>query len=95
MTGEFSIPVVLETKGYGDLPFIFRAKHYFLSTEGEGYAVHGVLNAMEFGDWLQIMKTLPEQAMLTGQIRGKIRARSAKAQELQFGVGFMRSKRQV
>ncbi len=83
--GEFSVPVVLETKGYGDHPFIFRAKHYFLSTEGEGYAVHGVLNTMEFRDWLGIMRTLPDQAMLTRQIRGQIRARSAKAQELQFG----------
>ena len=42
--------MVLETKGYGDPPFIFRAKHYYLSTEGEGHAVHGVLNTMEFGD---------------------------------------------
>ena len=39
---------MLETKGYGGLPFIFGAKHY--STEGEGYAVYGVLNTMEFGD---------------------------------------------
>jgi len=85
IAGEFTVPVILETKAQGDHPFIFRSKHYFLSEDTEGYAVHGVLNSMEFSDWLRIMKTLPEATEVTRQVRGQIRARSKKAEELQFG----------
>ena len=77
--GEFTVPVILETKAQGAHPYIF------LSEDPEGYAVHGVLNSMELQDWFRIMNTLPEATEVTRQVRGQIRARSKKAEELQFG----------
>jgi hypothetical protein len=79
-SGEWTIPVVLTDKGYGDIPRIFRSKHYYLSPEV--YTIHAV--QFEIKDWLRIVQTLPDEATVT-QIRGTIRTRARKAAELQFG----------
>jgi len=78
---EWSIPVVLESKGFGEQPYIFRSKLYYLNEDV--YAVQGV--KIEFSDWLKIVTTLPDLAIAKRQIKGTIRTKSSKAQELQFG----------
>jgi len=78
---EWWIPVVLESKGYGEQPYIFRPKLYYLNKDV--YAVQGV--KIEFSDWLRIVTTLPDLATAKRQIKGTIRTKSSKAKELQFG----------
>ena len=80
-SGEWTMPVVLTDKGYGDAPRIFRSKHYYLSPDV--FAIHAV--QFEINDWLAIVQTLPDEATVTRQIRGTIRTRARKAAELQFG----------
>jgi len=78
---EWTIPVVLESKGFGEQPYIFRSKLYYLNKDV--YAVQGV--KIEFSDWLKIVTTLPDLATAKRQIKGTIRTKSSKANELQFG----------
>jgi len=81
LSGEWRVPVILDDKGFGEHPLIFRSKHYYLNPDE--YAIH----AMQFEpkDWLRIVQTLPTETVVTRQIRGTLRTRSRKAAELQFG----------
>jgi len=81
ISGEWTVPVILDDKGYGENPLIFRSKHYYLNSDE--FAIHAM--QFEIKDWLKIVQTLPEEATVTRQIRGTIRTRSRKAAELQFG----------
>jgi len=78
---EWTIPVVLELKGFGEQPYIFRSKLYYLNKDV--CAVQGV--KIEFSDWLKIVTTLPDLTTAKRQIKGTIRTKSSKANELQFG----------
>jgi len=84
---EWSIPVVLESKGFGEQPYIFRSKLYYLNKDS--YAVQGV--KIEFSDWLKIVTTLPDLATAKRQIKGTIRTKARKAEELQFGRWYYES----
>jgi hypothetical protein len=81
LAGEWSMPVLLDSKGYGEHPLLFRSKHYWL--DADNYGTHAV--TFEFDDWKEIVRTLPETARVHRQVRGTFRTRSAKAKELEIG----------
>ncbi len=86
-TGEWTVPVILDEKGYGEHPLIFRSKHYYLNPDE--FAIHAL--QFEIKDWLRIVQTLPTETVVTRQIRGTIRTRSRKASECQFGRWYYES----
>ena len=78
---EISLPVVLEQKGFGERPLVFRSKHYYLDENNFGFhAIH-----IDLDDWKRIVKTLPEYETVKTEIRGTFLTRASKAKELQIG----------
>lgn len=81
LNGQWTIPVNLGVKGYGEHPKVFRSKHYYL--DPENYGLHAV--QIEYKDWFNIVASLPETATVHRQVRGTYRTRSAKGKELEVG----------
>jgi len=80
---KITVPIILEEKGYGEHPLVFRSKHYFL--DGDNFGYHAI--PIEREDWLKLVQTkpLPTYATVKRQIRGTFLTRSSKAKELQIG----------
>lgn len=78
---KLTFPVVLEEKGYGEQPRVFRSKHYYLNEKSVGFhAIH-----IDYEDWLRIAQTLPDYEAVSSQIRGTFLTRSSRAKVLQIG----------
>jgi len=78
---KISLPVLLERKGFGERPLVFRSKHYYLDPNNFGFhAIH-----IDLEDWLRIVHTLPEYETVQRQIRGTFLTRASKAKQLQIG----------
>lgn len=81
---KWTVPVVLEEKGFGESPLVFRSKLYYLNPDA--YATQAIV--FERSDWLKIVQDLPDIATAQRQITGTIRTRAKRAKELQFGRWF-------
>jgi len=78
---KIALPVILEEKGHGEHPYIFRSKHYWLSENDYGF--HAV--TIDLDDWERVIQTLPSEATVRRQIRGTLLTRSKRARELGIG----------
>lgn len=84
LEGRISLPLILEEKGFGETPKIFRSKHYYLNEDNYGF--HAVV--IDLDDWKRIVTTLPTADVVRRQIRGTLLTRSKRAKELQIGRWF-------
>jgi hypothetical protein len=84
---KITVPVVLEEKGHGERPLVFRSKHYYLDENNFGF--HAI--PIELEDWLKLVQAnpLPTDATVKRQIRGTFLTRSSKAKELQIGRWYV------
>ena len=51
LQGEWTLPILLGVKGYGEQPKMWRSKHYYL--DPENYGLHGV--QIEHDNWMRIV----------------------------------------